>query len=135
VVCVLSALPLPSCRPPSELPPGEGFIVVGTKCSGATVTSAFGPAASRGDEAVAFVQPGKFRSPVVLQHSDIILASILRRASPRNVGGLDIFFAVGFEFTFANSVSLPFCKGRHIYIYFFFPSIIAENCQGVDFFF
>lgn len=40
-----------------------------------------------GDESVAFVQLWKFRSPVVLQHSDIILASILRIASSRNVGG------------------------------------------------
>lgn len=43
--------------------------------------------ANQGDESVAFVQLWKFRSPVVLQHSDIILASILRIASPRNVGG------------------------------------------------
>lgn len=43
---------------------------------------------SRGGEPVAFVQPWKFRSPVVLQHSDIIRASILRIASPRSVGGL-----------------------------------------------
>lgn len=49
---------------------------------------AAGPAAdaNRGDESVAFVQLWKFRSPVVLQHSDI-LASILRIASPRNAGG------------------------------------------------
>ena len=67
-----------------------------------------------------FVQLWKFRSPVVLQRSDIILASILRIASPRNVGGLGFSSFVGFKFTFANSVSISFCKVRHIY--FFFPA-------------
>lgn len=50
--------------------------------------AAGGATANRGDESVTFVQLGRFRSPVVLQHSDIIRASILRIASPRNVGGL-----------------------------------------------
>lgn len=62
-------------------------------------------------EGIAFVQLWKFRSPVVLQHSDIILASILRIASPRNVGGLG-FSSLLVLSLHLHSVSISFCKVR-----------------------
>lgn len=65
----------------------------------------------------------KFRSPVVLQHSDIIIASILRIAASRNVGGLGFSSLLVLTFTFANSVSL-LLQGEAL---LFFPCIITEN--------
>lgn len=73
-------------------------------------------------EGIAFVQFWKFRSPVVLQHSDIILASILRIASPRNVGGSWFFLLV--LSLHLHLVSISSCKVR---LPSPLPRIIAKN--------
>lgn len=69
----------------------------------------------------------KFRSPVVLQHSDIIVASILRIASSRNVGGSS-FSSLLVLALHLQTQFLSFCKVR----LFFFSCIITENCHRVN---
>lgn len=89
--------------------------------------AAGGAAANRGDKSVAFIQLGRFRSPVALQRSDTIRASILRIASPRNVGGS------GFSSMLVLSLHLQtqflLLQGEACFV--LFSCIITENCRGV----
>lgn len=80
-----------------------------------------------GAESGTFVHPWKFRSPVVLQHSDIIVASILRIASSRNVGGSG-FSSLLVLTLHLQTQFLSFCKVRH----FFYSCVIIENCHRVS---
>lgn len=60
----------------------------------------------------------KFRSPAVLQHSDIIVASILRIASSRNVGGSG-FSSLLVLTLHLQTQFLSFCKVRLFSLLFF----------------